>query len=167
MVRKAYSIRNNLIDLALSGDITENEFYKISSLLAPQSRSPLWENYFRTKQGCKKVHKNKNRGDFEKDGKFYEYKASGYSADNAVNIVQIRLWQNCDYVVQYISDDGVNTFVLTHSEMAAETEKLNASSAHGTKEVTEDSRYVELRMTLKPGTEDWQRWLTLYEKTFG
>ena len=164
---KAYSIRNKLIDLTLNGDITENEFYKISSLLSSQSRSPLWEKYFRTIHKCRKVSKDENKGDFEKDGKFYEYKASGYSVDNAVNIIQIRLWQECDYVVQHISDNGANTFVLTHSEMTAETKRLNASSAHGTRRVTEGSRHVELRMTLKPGTEDWQRWLELYEKTLG
>ena len=152
--------------MATEGKITEQEFYKITSVLTPQSRSPIWENYFRKKHGCRPVKKNDNRGDFEKDGKYYEYKASGYNADNSVHIVQIRLWQNCDYVIQAISDDVVMTFILSHSEMEKETELLNASSAHGTEEVSSVSQHVELRMTLKPDTEDFNRWIKLYEKTF-
>lgn len=161
-----YGIRKSLVDLALRGDISEREFYKISSVLSPQSRSPMWERYFRQKHGCAPVKKEQNRGDFEKNGKHYEYKASGYNADGAVHIVQIRLWQNCDYVVQSISDDEVVTFVLSHAEMTAETKSLNATTAHGTKKVSQVSRHVELRMTLKPGTEDWRRWMRLYRKPF-
>lgn len=161
-----YGIRKSLVDLAMKGDISEREFYKISSVLTPQSRSPMWERYFREKHACAPVKKAQNKGDFEKDGKHYEYKASGYNADGAVHVVQIRLWQNCDYVVQAVSDDGAVTFVLSHAEMRAETKRLNATTAHGTKEVSGASRHVELRMTLKPGTEDWARWMRLYGKTF-
>jgi len=161
-----YGIRKSLVDLALRGDISESEFYKISSALSPQSRSPMWERYFRQKHGCAPVKKDNNRGDFEKDGKHYEYKASGYNADGAVHMVQIRLWQRCDYVVQSISDDGAVTFVLSHAEMTQETKLLNATTAHGTKDVSRVSRHVELRMTLKPGTADWTRWMRLYRKPF-
>jgi len=161
-----YGIRKSLMELAMRGDISEMEFYKISSVLTPQSRSPMWERYFREKHACAKVKKDRNRGDFEKNGKHYEYKASGYNADGGVHIVQIRLWQNCDYVVQSISDDGAVTFVLSHAEMREETKRLNATVAHGTKQIAGASRHVELRMTLKPGTEDWTRWMRLYRKPF-
>ncbi|MDD9810977.1 MAG: hypothetical protein OXU71_04565 [Gammaproteobacteria bacterium] len=164
IVAKVYGIRKSLVALALRGDISEREFYKISSVLTPQSRSPLWERYFREKHGCAPVKKDENQGDFEKHGKYYEYKVSGYNADGAVHIVQIRLWQNCDYVVQSISDDEVVTFVLSHAEMRQETKLLHATTAHGTKEVTDASRHVELRMTLKTGTEDWERWVKRYRK---
>lgn len=166
VVAAVYGVRKSLVDLAMRGDISEREFYKISSVLTPQSRSPMWERYFREKHACAPVKKDQNKGDFEKNGKHYEYKASGYNADGAVHVVQIRLWQNCDYVVQAISDDEIVTFVLSHAEMQKETRRLNATTAHGTKEVAGASRHVELRMTLKPGTEDWARWNKLYRKNF-
>ena len=43
--RAAYEIRAELIPLALESAITEAQFYRVSSLLSPQARSPLWEKY--------------------------------------------------------------------------------------------------------------------------
>ena len=94
------SIRNQLIDLTLEKqEISEQDFYKISSVLSTQSRSPLWENYFIKKYDCERVSKNEDRGDFKKNGKYYEYKSSGYNLGNSVNMLQIRPWQDCDYVL--------------------------------------------------------------------
>jgi hypothetical protein len=42
----AESIKDELIDLTFRQEISEQDFYKISSVLTPQSRSPLWQNYF-------------------------------------------------------------------------------------------------------------------------
>lgn len=164
VIEAAYEIRGHLIDLALNGRIAEQEFYKISSLLTPQSRSLIWQNYFIAKHNCKSINRNENKGDFEKNGIFYEYKASGYNRDNSVNIIQIRLWQECDYVIQAISDESVVTFVLTHRQMKEETKKLKASSAHGTPAVTSVSRHIELRMTLRRDSEDWNRWMKRYHR---
>jgi len=158
----AYEIREYLIDLVQSGDLDEVDFYRITSLLTPQSRSPLWEKYFIKKYQCKKVGKDENRGDIEKDGKFYEYKASGFNQDKGLNIVQIRLWHDCGYIIQSISDQGAITFILTHDEMKAETKLLSAQSAHGTKNVTSENKFNELRMTVKRETEDWERWIDKY-----
>ena len=102
----AYEIRQYLIDLALSGSITESDFYQITSLLSPQSRSPLWEKYFISKYDCAKVNKNEKRGDVHKSGRFYEFKASGFNQDDGLHIVQIRLWHDCDYIIQSISSAG-------------------------------------------------------------
>ena len=106
------SIKDELIDLTLQKVITEREFYKISSVLLSQSRSPLWENYFIKKHDCERVNKNEDRGDFKKNGMYYEYKSSGYNLANSVHLLQIRPWQDCDYIIQSISDDGATTFVL-------------------------------------------------------
>ena len=144
---RAFSIRKKLIDLTLSQDISEKDFYKISSVLTPQSRSSLWQNYFIRKHNCVKVSKDEDSGDLKKNEIYYEYKSSGYNQDNTVNIVQIRPWQNCDYIIQRISDDEVITFVLTHKEMMLEVQKLKASSAHGTKKALEGNINKELRMT--------------------
>ena len=158
------SIRDKLIDLTFDEVISEGDFYRISSILTPQSRSPMWQNYFIQKYDCEKVSKNVDRGDLKKNGRYYEYKASGYNLGNSVNIVQIRPWQDCDYIVQAISDDGATTFVLTHEEMMLEMKVLNASVAHGTKTVVSDNKKIEYRMTLNIGSDDWNRWINNYHK---
>ena len=79
------SIRHQLIDLTIEEQvISEQDFYKISSVLSTQSRSPLWENYFIKKHDCERVSKNENRGDLKKNGRYYEYKSSGYNQNNSV-----------------------------------------------------------------------------------
>ena len=159
----AVSIKDKLIDLTFRQEISEQDFYKISSVLTPQLRSPLWQNYFIKKHDCEKVNKDVDRGDFKKNGRYYEYKSSGYNQNNAVNIVQIRPWQDCDYIIQSISDDGATTFVLTHTEMKLEMEKLKASRAHGTQALVNNEN-IEYRMTLKRDSAHWNRWINNYHK---
>ena len=162
VVRHAYAIRKELVDLAFAGEISEKDFYRISSVLTPQSRSAIWQNYFIKTHGGLKVKASKNRGDFESNGTFYEHKASGFNEDNLVHIVQIRLWQNCDYIVQSISDDGTVTFILEHQEMKFETEIIPATAAHGTKRVTDERQHVELRMRFRRESDIWIRWIDQY-----
>ena len=164
VLKRVASIRDKLIGLTLSRVISEQDFYRISSVLTPQSRSPMWQNYFIEKYNCEKVSKNEDRGDLKKNGVYYEYKASGYNLGNSVNIVQIRPWQDCDYIVQAISDDGATTFFLTHKEMMLEMDELNASVAHGTKTVVSDNTKIEYRMTLNIGSDDWDRWVKNYQR---
>ncbi|MCY3553262.1 MAG: hypothetical protein OXH39_22605 [Candidatus Poribacteria bacterium] len=156
-------VKDELIDLTFEQEISEQDFYKISSVLTPQSRSPLWQNYFIKKHGCEKVSKDENRGDFKKNSRYYEYKCFGYNQGNAVNIVQIRPWQDCDYIIQSISDDGATTFVLTHAEMELERKRLKASRAHGTQALVNNEN-IEYRMTLKRDSADWDRWINNYCK---
>ncbi len=162
VVEHVYKIKNSLIEFTLSGGINERDFYKITSLLTPQSRSPLWQNYFIQKYQCKKIPSKFDKGDFEKNGKFYEFKASGFNQDNGLHIVQLRLWQDCDYIIQSISDQGAVTFLLTHEQMEHETELLNAANAHGTQSAVENNENIELRMTIEIGSATWSRWMNLY-----
>ena len=157
------SVKAELIDLTFEQEISEQDFYKISSVLTPQSRSPLWQNYFIKKHDCERISKEENRGDFKKNDRYYEYKCSGYNQNNSVNIVQIRPWQDCDYIIQSISDDGATTFVLTHAEMMLEMRRLKASRAHGT-QVLVNNENIEYRMSLKRDSADWDRWITDYRK---
>ena len=158
------NIRGELINLTFEQEISEQDFYKISSVLSTQSRSPLWENYFIKKHDCEKVKRREDRGDFKKNGRYYEYKSSGYNLANSVHLLQIRPWQDCDYIIQSISDDGATTFVLTHAEMMLEMERLKASPAHGTKEVVADNKKIEYMMTVERGSADWDRWISNYRK---
>ena len=158
-------VRRYLVGMALEGALQEVDFYKITSLLTPQSRSPMWEKYFIGKHGCRKVSKEENRGDLERDGRYYEYKVSGFNQRNELNIVQIRLWQECDYIIQSISDRGAITFCLTHSQMTRETIRCSANSAHGTKSVVAVNERNELRMTIPIGSAHWRRWVFEYAKS--
>ena len=158
------SIKDELIDLTFEQEISEQDFYKISSVLSTQSRSPLWENYFIKKHGCERVKRNEDRGDFKKNGRYYEYKSSGDNQNNSVNILQIRPWQDCDYIIQSISDDRATTFVLTHAEMMLEMERLKATPAHGTPKALEDNRTIEYGIRVKRGSADWDRWINNYRK---
>ncbi len=158
------SIKNELIDLVFDHSISESEFYKISSILTPQCRSPLWENYFIRKYGCEKISKDLNNGDFKKDGKYYEYKCSGYNQTNTLNIIQIRPWQNCDYIIQFIYNDEPITFILTHDEMILEMDIMKASCAHGTPDAIKNNDNVEYKITLKKDSIDWYRWIDKYNK---
>ena len=165
VLNSVVSIRKKLIDLTIEDQvISEQDFYKISSVLSTQSRSPLWENYFIKKHDCERVKKEEDRGDFRKNGRYYEYKSSGYNQDNSVHMLQIRPWQDCDYIIQSISDDGATTFVLTHKEMLFEMKKLKAAPAHGTKEVVADNEKIEYMMRIKRDSADWHRWINNYYK---
>ena len=161
-----YRIKPQLVRLTLENTITEMQFYRISSLLTPQARSPLWERYFIQRHNCLKISAKCDSGDFEKNGIYYEFKVSGYNQDAAVHIVQIRLWQGCDYVVQSVSDVDVISFVLRHSEMEQEVALCGATSAHGTRTAVANNQNIELRMTLKKDGEHWARWRKKYTSTF-
>ena len=123
----------------------------------------MWQNYFIKKHDCEKVSKNKNRGDFKKNGRYYEYKCSGYNQNNSVNMVQIRPWRDCDYIIQSISNDEATTFVLTHADMMLEMKELKAARAHGTQALVNNEN-IEYRMTLKKDSADWDRWINNYHK---
>ena len=101
------------------------------------------------------MNNDENKGDIEKSGKFYEYKASGFNQDRGLHSVQIRLWHDCGYVIQSISEQGAITFVLTHDQMKRETGLLSAQSTHGTKNITSENKLNERRMTVKRNTDDW------------
>ena len=160
--KSADRIKPYLIPLTLQGDIRQEDFYKITSLLTPQSRSPLWETYFREKYHFEKVLASENRGDMMKNGLYYEYKASGFNKDNGLHIVQIRLWQECDYVIQHITTDTVYSFSLQKEQMEDEVKLCKASSAHGTSLSNTHNTNIELRMTIQKESAHWKRWVQKY-----
>ncbi len=165
-IKKVNIVKPHIMGLVNNGMISEKDFYTISSFLTPQSRSPLWQNYFIAKVGAAKVKAKDNRGDFEWNSKFYEYKISGFNADSNLHMVQVRIWQNCDYVVQYVSPDcnPPITFLLEHKQMAEELNMLKATSAHGTKKANINNANIELRCSLKYKSQDWDRWQDCYKK---
>ena len=154
--------KDKILELTLQKEITELKFYKITSLLSAQSRSPLWEKYFILKNNYKAVSKNENKGDFKKDNKHYEYKISLNDQIN-FRLIQIRIWQSCDYIVQFVTFEKIYTFKLSQSQMKKEMELCGANVAHGTREANKDNQNIEYTMTIKKDSSNWKRWIKEYK----
>jgi len=105
---------------------------------------------------------NRKQGDFLKDGIYYEYKASGFNEGDALHIVQIREWQNCDYIVQKITSNEVYTFRLNKDQMKREIILCNAQSAHGTPLANKHSENIEMRISIAMDSQNWHRWIKKY-----
>ena len=155
--------KENILQLVLQDEITELKFYKLTSLLSTQSRSVLWEKYFKEKNQYETVSKNENRGDLKKSNKYYEYKVSLNDQIN-FRLLQIRIWQNCDYIFQFITFEKIYTFQLTKEQMVREMKLCGANSAHGTKESNKNNENIEYTMMVKKDSDNWLRWVNKYYK---
>ena len=155
--------KDNILTLGLNNQIRELDFYKLTSLLSTQSRSSLGEKYFKKKYNYEPVKKNENRGDLKKDNQYYEYKVSLNDQFN-FRLIQIRIWQECDYIFQFITFEEIFTFHLTKEQM----KKCNDNIAHGTKEANKNNEKIEYTMTIKKESADWQRWIKkIFKKSLG
>lgn len=159
-----YKYKNAILKDFLNDKLNNQEFYSYTSLLTPQSRSPLWEKAFICKINAKKIPASAGKGDLLWENKYYEYKVSGLNAENMLHVVQIRIWQDVNYIIQYISKDfEVYTFMLTHSEMVDEIKQTGATAAHGTKKANISNKNIEYRFTIKKDSVSWKRWVKKYK----
>lgn len=164
-INQIYTVKPYITELVLNKDINEKQFYLITSFLTPQARSPLWQNYFIQKIKAEKVAVSEDKGDLFWKHKYYEYKISGFNKNNMLNIIQVRKWQKCDYIVQYV-DTKYNppiSFLLKNSDMKKELKIMKASVAHGTKSANKDNRNIEYRFSVPLDSEDWIRWGNQYK----
>ena len=151
-------------------DLPEKEFIKGMVYLNPQSYGARIEKYIKEKLGFKKVRAKENRGDLRSDvPEFYEVKTSLITPTNdALNLVQIRLWQYNDYYLciaydlRDISNYKKYLFLLTHDEMEMECE--HASAAHGTSVSNNNNENIELRLSIICNENDdtFNRWKEEY-----
>ena len=154
--------KKNIIELTLSNRISETNFYKITSIISSQSRSVLWEKYFMLKHKYDVVGRKENRGDIKKNETYYEYKCSLHDQIN-FRLLQIRIWQNCDYIFQFITFEKVYTFKLTKIQMIEEMKVCGCNSAHGTVVANKHNKNIEKTMTIKKDSNNWKRWIEKYE----
>lgn len=157
-------IRYHFIPLIQEKIIKEHEFYLLGSFLRPQSYAPIFQKYLIWKLGAKNVKREENRGDFLLNSNYYEYKISVYNADQTLNVIQVRIWQRTDYIIQYL-DKEYNppiSFLLTHDNMKDELDRCKATSAHGTKAVNIDNVNIEYRFSFKKHSEFWDDWVRKY-----
>ena len=159
-----YENKENISADYAKGNLPSPEYFKITSLLTSQSRSPLWEKAFIMKSGAEKVDAKDNKGDFLLNGIYYEYKISGPNKGDLLHMVQVRLWQNVSYIIQYVDPNfELVTFELTHEQMEDELKRMNATAAHGTAEANKNNENVEFRTTIAPDSEDMKRWMANYK----
>ena len=164
ILKDIYLYKEQIMNFALKEEITEKDFYFITSILSSQSRSPFWQNYFIKKINAKKIKASENKGDFKWNNNFYEFKISGFNKDSALHVVQIRIWQNCNYVIVYLDPQGNSfIFILSHDQMKQELKVLKATPAHGTKEANRNNEKIEYRFTLRYESPDFTRWLLEYK----
>ena len=161
--KRAIFLKNeNLKDL--NKETKNNRILYYLAMKTTQSRSICFEKEFHKTF----PHLNKNKakdeiGDFNTGNKNIEYKVSVLdNITNRTHIVQIRLAQPVDYVIEIIDIrnlDDINSIILylTKQQMEDECFKL-ASAAHGKK-----IKAKELRITLKDNTEDFNRWINDYK----
>lgn len=136
-------------------------FLKILSFKTAQFNAPCYERRLILK-GCKKIPANKNCGDFIFPNILnnIEFKMSFPNKASKINIRQIRLWQNCDYVICYC--DYLNgrhlCYYLTHEQMEKEVNK-RGSATHGTKIVNEQNKNIEYSITLDINNTIWDKYI--------
>lgn len=145
------------------------QFFDAMSVLSPQSYGPRIQNRLIKELGLSPLKASDNKGDAinSTNNVCYEIKVSIISASNkCLNLVQIRLWQNVNYICVYYdsSSKKIEAFELTHEQMEQEC-KLLGHSAHGTKLANENNQNKEIRLSLKidKNDETYCRWKRLYK----
>ena len=136
-------------------NMTLKEFIKHMSLLNPQSYGSRIERRIIRDSQNTKVNSSLGRGDMVSGGdSYYEIKNSIVTdANNALNIVQVRLWQDIDYYLCIAYDlrdlDNFKSyiFLLTHDEMKEQC-RYQANAAHGTNDANVDNTNVEMRFSI-------------------
>jgi len=136
------------------------------SFLSSQAFAPRIENRFIRENGLVKVKASDGRGDCRNaNGIHFEYKCSLLMHDGSnVNIVQIRPWQEVDYIVEAFdirSEEFVRyTFLLTNNEMHKELDLTKAGYAHGTRESGKNNTNNEYAIRFEISDQDkiFDRW---------
>jgi len=159
-----YKNKKELMEKFIDSKIPSKTFYKATSILSSQSRSPAWEKAFILKNNAEKISSSLGKGDLLHKKIYYEYKISGRNVDKAIHVVQVRMWQNVSYIIQYITDYfDIITFKLSHDQMNDELEILKATAAHGTKKANKDNENIEYRFTIHKESKHMDRWVSKYK----
>lgn len=114
-------------------------FIRKCYLLNPQQWGGLIRSYLFHRLGWTKVKDTEDRGDVRNTlGQYFEVKVSMITPKNAaINVVQIRLWQNISgyhiFVIDTTNHFKLYHFSLSKSEMKQE-DNLLGHSAHGTQQ---------------------------------
>lgn len=145
-----------------------DEFAVAASVLTPQSYGGRIAKRLANELGLLSTD-DKDRGDYvslKKD--YFEVKGSMITSSNGlINLVQIRPWQDVNYIVYCFDIRNINNvstefFYLNKNEMKSEMLKCGTASAHGTANANSNNTNRELALRLDIESSHYTRWMTNY-----
>lgn len=168
---RVYNILSSLAHLNLDAFEIDSgrDFFTIISTLTPQSKAPQTQKWIGRKLNLTAVKASANRGDFfsPETNQYTELKTSFTNAANALNLRQIRLYQDVEnYLCIFIDEDDFTDsriFHLTKEQMIEEVELIGGFT-HGTKEVNATNINPEYSITIpmKSSSPILTRWESKY-----
>ena len=138
--------------------------------LSPKSFGTRIQNRIIEKNNFTKTNASIDLGDFEIEGKIFEFKTSLLTTSNKLaNFVNIRPYQNIDGYYCLVVDTNkipyqTSIFELTKDHMKYELEILKANPSNGTKVSNQENKNVSFRFSidLSNENENQKRWNSNY-----
>ena len=162
---------NSSMDLRYGFDDDWNSFIKKMQFLTPKSFGTRIQNRIIEKNDFAKTNASLDLGDFEKNGKYYEFKTTLLTPSNkGANFVNIRPNQQivgyyCLVVNTNIIPYETVQFYLTKQQMGTELKLLKANASNGTIISNQDNINVSFRFTIdfSKANENAVRWISDYK----
>jgi hypothetical protein len=133
------------------------DFFIAVAFLNAQAKSSKIEHFIRKKLQHNAVSSKEGRGDGEKDGKYYEYKISTTNKNRQINAIQIRSWQDVDYyLLGYIDELNFaesRLYCIPMEDMVDLCKKYGRAT-HGTENINETNKHVEMSVRIKMKTDN-------------
>lgn len=145
-------------------------FIKKMQFLSPKAFGTRIQNRIIEKNEFEKVSAFYDKGDFKKDGEYFEFKTTILTPSNkGANFVNIRPYQQikgyyCLVIDTNISPYETTQFYLTKEQMDKELELFKANASNGTMEANKENKNVSYRFTIDFSTknESSVRWISKY-----
>lgn len=150
-------------------ELLSEDWSNLVSLLmsvSPQKSSPFVEKKIILENELERQG-NLNKGDAcltNNQKEFYEIKHSFVKRGESLNLVQIRPWQNVNYILYIfdLDDSKLYKFHLTNKQIKDEL-RLLGTSAHGTQKSNDKNKNVEKAIRIKLYSDDFSRWVNTYK----
>ena len=145
--------------------INKNTFWMLT-MMSPPPRGSLMEKRHIKKHPklLTKIGTDVQRGDFvTKSGSYYEYKFSLVNEKRNCCFLQIRLFQDCDYILEVYDsiEKEFYIFLVPHEEMK-QLIKEHGRITHGTEKDNDDkNKMYSLRPKLKSTAKEYAIWKIL------
>ncbi len=145
-------------------------FIKKMQFLSPKSFGTRIQNRIIEQNNFEKVNASDDKGDFERDGKYFEFKTTILTLSNkGANFVNIRPYQNIDgyyclVVNTIVSPYETTQFYLSKEQMDRELNLIKANASNGTFESNKENKNVSFRFTIDFSTQNEiaARWVSQY-----
>ena len=142
-------------------------YIKMHLDLPSQSYGTRIQNYICSKAGVTTVPSSEDRGDcVNMYGVYHEIKIAYKTWKNdSYNFLQIRPWQEVDYLLVGIDPDNgyeASYYYLTHAQVLVE-DVLIGNNCHGTKKANINNKHTSRKLSFKENTSVHRRWIKQYK----